>query len=183
MRQDLASCIVFPDVSECFLGILPEPPEHSHPVGFLLFMSVLWHTRYCLGRVGFVAVCSIVVYIRVLQGTVPQPTRFSVASHTADRLLLLHPGGAVIAERLGFECFAHPTRHLCHLDSLSYPTGVLFGTEERFPALRDRQPCSAAGVVIFLVLGVCCAHHWNSWADPIRREAIPLAKAVRQTHS
>ena len=65
MRQDLASCIVFPDVSESFLGILPEPPEHSLPVGFLLFMSVLWHTCYCLGLVGFVAVCPIVVHIYV----------------------------------------------------------------------------------------------------------------------
>ena len=146
-------------------------------------MSVLWRKGLCLGLVESVAVCPIDVYIRCPTRYVPQPTRFSVASHTADRLSLIHPGGAVIAARLGFECFAHPTRHLCHLDSLSYPTGVLFGTEERVPALRDRQPCSAAGVVIFLVLGVCCAHHWNNWADPIRREAIPLAKAVRQTHS
>ena len=146
MRQDLASCIVFLDVSESFLGILPEPPEHSLLEGFLPFyvcpMAHMLLPWTCRVRSSLSYSCT---YIRVLQGTLPQPTRFSVASHTADRLLLLHPGGAVIAERLGFECFAHPTRHLCHLDSLSYSAGVLFGTEERFPALRDRQPCSAAG--------------------------------------
>ena len=182
MRQDLASCIVFPDVSEGFLGILPEPPEHSLPVGFLLFMSVLWHTRYCLGRVGFVAVCSIVVYIRVLQGTVPQPIRFSVASHTADRPSLFCLGGRL--SRRGWALSAS------HILPGTFATWIACPTRpasylvlRRGSLLYGTDSLAVLQAVIFLVLGVCCAHHWNSWADPIRREAIPLAKAVRQTHS
>ena len=59
VRQDFESCVVFSDASEGFLGILPEPPEHSHPVGFLLLLSVLRPTSFGLGRVEFVAVCPI----------------------------------------------------------------------------------------------------------------------------
>ena len=69
MRQDLASCIVFPDVSESFLGILPEPPEHSLLEGFLPFyvcpmahMLLPWTCRVCS------SLSYSCTYIRVLQG-------------------------------------------------------------------------------------------------------------------